>query len=61
MQWLVELIAGFVALLAAVALSQLGLNLDTPDKPAREIERVRDCGQTTSMAAATAESAPRDC
>lgn len=44
MQALIELIAGFVAMLVAVALSQFGLNVDLPDKPDREIRRVQDCG-----------------
>ncbi len=44
MQALIELIAGFVALLAAAALSQFGLDLNTPQENQREIHRVRDCG-----------------
>ena len=44
MQALIRMIIGFVALLAAAALSQFGLQLDAPDKPQREIHRVRDCG-----------------
>lgn len=42
MQALVELIIGFVALVAAAALSQFGLQLDAPEKPSREIHRVND-------------------
>lgn len=45
MQALIELIAGFVAMLVAVALSQFGLNVDMTNKPEREIHRVRDCGE----------------
>jgi len=44
MQALIELIAGFVALLAAAALSQFGLDLNAPKENQREIHRVRDCG-----------------
>jgi len=44
MQALIEMIIGFIAMLAAAALSQFGLQLDAPEKPQREIHRVRDCG-----------------
>jgi len=45
MQTLIEMIIGFIALLAAAALSQFGLQLDAPEKPRREIHRVHDdCG-----------------
>ncbi|CAN7162039.1 hypothetical protein [Brevundimonas sp. LjRoot202] len=44
MQALIEMIIGFVAMLAAAALSQFGLQLDAPEKPQREVHRVRDCG-----------------
>lgn len=44
MQALIEMIASFVAFLAAAALSQFGLDLSAPQKPEREIHRVRDCG-----------------
>lgn len=50
MQALIELIAGFVAMLVAVALSQFGLNVDMPNKPEREIHRVRDCGDQRTAA-----------
>lgn len=42
MQALVEMIIGFVALVAAAALSQFGLQLDAPQKPSREVHRVHD-------------------
>jgi hypothetical protein len=54
MQALIEMIIGFIALLAAAALSQFGLQVDSPRKPEREIHRVQDCGDapaTTVMAA----------
>ena len=50
MQALIELIAGFVAMLVAVALSQFGLNVDMPNKPEREIRRVQDCGDQRAAA-----------
>ncbi|MGV8955350.1 MAG: hypothetical protein ACOH2M_29920 [Cypionkella sp.] len=50
MQALIELIAGFVAMLVAVALSQFGLNVDLPDKPQREIRRVHDCSDQSAAA-----------
>ncbi|MBA4805871.1 MAG: hypothetical protein H2038_14585 [Brevundimonas sp.] len=55
MQALIELIAGFVALLATAALSQFGLDLTTRNDAPREVHRVRDCGgekaATTILAA----------
>lgn len=56
MQALIEFIAGFVAILAAAALSQFGLDLDAPQKPQREIHRVRDCDNAASSAMFTAAS-----
>lgn len=54
MQALIELIAGFVALLAAAALSQFGLDLTTPQENQREIHRIRDCGGEKAAPAALA-------
>ncbi|HEY0103326.1 MAG TPA: hypothetical protein VGB60_07655 [Brevundimonas sp.] len=61
MQALIEFIAGFVALLAAAALSQFGLDLDR-QKPEREIHRVRDCdgGASSGVFAASTER-KQDC
>jgi hypothetical protein len=42
MQALIELLAGFIAMLAAAALAQFGVDL-TWVKPDREIHRVSDC------------------
>ena len=50
MQALIEMIIGFIALLAAAALSQFGLQVDTPKKSEREIHRVRDCGDKPAAA-----------
>ena len=62
MQALIEVIAGFVAMLVAVALSQFGMNVDVPNKPEREIRRVQDCGdQRASNVVVLAESPQRSC
>ncbi len=53
MQALIEFIAGFVAMLAAAALSQFGVDLDARQTPQREIHRVRDCGDGASAAMLT--------
>ena len=55
MQALIEMIIGFIALLAAAALSQFGLQLDAPEKPQREIHRVRDCGDKPVATVLTAD------
>ncbi len=57
MQALIEFIAGFVAMLAAAALSQFGVELDAREAPQREVHRVRDCGDgpSAAMFAATAK------
>lgn len=49
MQALVELIAGFIALLAAAALSQFGVDLQRPSED-REVRRVADCGESKPRA-----------
>ncbi len=56
MQALIEFIAGFVAILAAAALSQFGLDLDRPHKPQHEIRRVRDCNGGPPAATFSASS-----
>lgn len=63
MQALIELLAGLVAMLAAAALSQFGLDLQGPQKGEREVQRVRDCPEAASstlLASAPAER-KRDC
>lgn len=61
MQALIEFIAGFVAILAAAALSQFGLDLNQ-QQPQREIHRVRDCdgGPPAGVFAASTER-KREC
>ena len=56
MQALIEFIAGFVAMLAAAALSQFGVDLDARQTPQREIHRVRDCGDGPAAAAFAAST-----
>jgi len=58
-QFLVDLISGFVALLAAAALSHFGVGLTPPQKTEREIHRTADCPSTP--AAAIAKTPSRDC
>ncbi|RZJ36305.1 MAG: hypothetical protein EON86_18455 [Brevundimonas sp.] len=62
MQALIELIASIVAMLATAALSQFGVDLHTPQKPEREIHRVRDCSDnaSSSIVAVTGETR-REC
>jgi len=47
MKALIDLLAGLVALLAAAALSQLGLNLERPSAPV-EVKRLPDCSVTSA-------------
>ncbi|MFN3930598.1 MAG: hypothetical protein ACK4JY_02510 [Brevundimonas sp.] len=61
MQALIEMIIGFIALLAAAALSQFGLQLDAPEKSRREIHRVRDCGEPPSGAVLAIAERKQDC
>ncbi|HYC97901.1 hypothetical protein [Brevundimonas sp.] len=61
MQALIEMIIGFVAMLAAAALSQFGLQLDAPQESQREIHRVRDCDETPAATAFTATEHKQDC
>lgn len=52
MQALIELLAGFIALLAAAALAQFGVDL-TSTTPDREVHRVSDCRNTPPPAMIT--------
>ncbi|MDY6925279.1 MAG: hypothetical protein SWI22_15120 [Pseudomonadota bacterium] len=61
MQALIEMIIGFIALLAAAALSQFGLQLDAPETPRREIHRVRDCGERPAGAVLAVAERKQDC
>ena len=59
MQMLLEMLAGLIAMLAAAALSQFGVDLHAPRHADREIQRVQDCKD--KPAGAIAVAAPRDC
>ena len=61
MQALIEMIISFVALLAAAALSQFGLQVDTPKQSEREIHRVQDCGDATAASVISAARPRQDC
>ncbi len=61
MQALIEMIIGFIALLAAAALSQFGLQVDTPKKSEREVHRVRDCGEAPATNVITVAPRQQDC
>lgn len=59
MQALTELIAGVIAMLAAAALSQFGVDLTQPTHTDREVHRVNDCGDRKAPSAMVA-SRPSD-
>ena len=61
MQALIEMIIGFIALLAAAALSQFGLQVDAPRKSEREVHRVQDCGDSPAASVISAAGRRRDC
>ena len=61
MQALIEMIIGFIAMLAAAALSQFGLQLDSPQKPQREVHRVQDCGDRATATVFAAAERRHDC
>lgn len=60
MQALIELLAGFIALLATAALAQFGVNLDSAARPDREVHRVSDCAPPSTEALLTAQP-KKDC
>lgn len=59
-QSLIELLAGFIALIAAAALSQFGVDLNSPRQGEREVHRVADC-RDAPAATGVVSVAPRDC
>lgn len=59
MQALIELIAGFIALLAAVALAQFDVDLRPPVSADREIHRLSDCGDPPAKAPVEGEKRER--
>lgn len=59
MQMLLEMLAGLIAMLAAAALSQFGVDLHAPRHAEREIQRVQDCKETPT--ATVTVTSPSDC
>lgn len=53
-QALIELLAGFIALLATAALAQFGVDLNTAPRPDREVHRVSDCPEAPTKVLITA-------
>jgi hypothetical protein len=60
MQALVELIAGFIALLAAAVLSQFGVDIHAPRPADREVRRTADC-RAEAPASTLVSEVKRDC
>ena len=60
MQALVELIAGFIALLAAAVLSQFGVDTHTTNHSDREVRRVAECRDVAASSEVMTEG-KRDC
>jgi len=58
MQALIELFAGFIAMLAAATLSQFGVDLDMPRAADREVHRVADCTEAPAGRTPVQPSAP---
>lgn len=56
---LIELIAGFIALLAAVALAQFGMDMVPTAKPDREVRRIQDCSTSHTDSASVAVASRR--
>lgn len=62
MQALIELIIGFIAMLAAAILAQFGVELDARDRTQREIHRVSDnCGGDPAARMIAATERRKDC
>ena len=47
-QALIDLIAGFIALLAAIALAQFGMDMAASKNSDREVRRISDCDPAKS-------------
>ncbi len=59
MQALIQLLAGFIVMLATAALAQFGVSLDRAVEPEREVRRVVDCSPSASLP--TDAAPPREC
>jgi hypothetical protein len=58
-QALIQLLAGFIIMLATAALAQFGVSLSRASEPEREVHRVVDC--TPAASASRSSETPRDC
>lgn len=61
MQALIQMIAGFIAMLAAAALSQFGVDMHSPRQADREIRRVTDCDNAPAAVATPVAGSDQDC
>jgi len=61
MHWLVELLTGFVVMVAAAVLSQFGLDLRDSAGREPEVRRMRDCPTAILATSATPPGDSRDC
>jgi hypothetical protein len=49
LQALIQLLVGFIVMLATAALAQFGVSLDRAAEPEREVHRVVDCTPNASI------------
>jgi len=61
MQALIEMIIGFIALLAATALAQFGVESRAEPTANQEVHRVVDCDKRPSSAVLVSSTTKRDC
>ncbi|WP_417232728.1 hypothetical protein [Brevundimonas sp.] len=61
MQALIQMIASFIALLAAAALSQFGVDMHSPRQTDREVHRITDCDNAPASVIAPTAKTDRDC
>lgn len=61
MHALIEFIAGVVALLAAAAFAQFGVDVNSAPRDQPEVRRVNDCGEQPPAALIAAAPASDDC
>lgn len=61
MQALIEMIIGFIAMLAAVALAQFGVESRAEPTSRQEVHRVSDCDKQPPSAVLISASPRRDC
>jgi len=61
MQALVQMIASFIAMLAAAALAQFGVNMHSPRSVDREIHRISDCENSPTTVIAPTKATKHDC